>query len=120
VTAPPPYQARHLIADLHGCSFLADAEVIRSAMLAAAAAADATVIDCRLHSFGSGQGITAVLMLAESHMTIHTWPEHGYAAVDIFMCGGRHDLDLALSRIEQALGPERVVRRELMRDHAPA
>lgn len=49
--------------------------------------AGATVLNQQWHHFGDGFGITGVVMLAESHMSIHTWPEHGYAAVDIFMCG---------------------------------
>ena len=53
----------------------------------AAEAAGATVLNVRLHHFGPGQGVTGVAILAESHISIHTWPEKDYAAVDIFMCG---------------------------------
>jgi S-adenosylmethionine decarboxylase len=116
--AAPPYHARHLIADLHGCEGLDDLERVRSALWSAAAAAEATVVDDRFHSFGPGQGVTGVLILAESHMTIHTWPEHNYAAVDIFMCGLRHDLEAALAAIEKALRPEQVVSQILARDGA--
>ena len=49
--------------------------------------AGATVLNQQWHHFGEGYGITGVVMLAESHMSIHTWPEHGYAAIDVFMCG---------------------------------
>jgi S-adenosylmethionine decarboxylase len=49
--------------------------------------AGATVITERWHHFGSGHGYTGVVVLAESHISVHTWPEKGYAAVDIFMCG---------------------------------
>lgn len=118
-TGPHPYHARHLIADLHGCERLDDLELVRSALWAAAAAADATVMDDRLHSFGPGLGVTGVLILAESHMTIHTWPERAYAAVDIFMCGLRHDLEAALAAIEKALRPEQVVSQILARDGVP-
>lgn len=100
----PPYQGRHLIADLTGCARLDDAGFVEAALVAAAEAAGATVLEARLHSFGPGQGVTGVVLLAESHISIHTWPEHGYAAVDIFLCGRRHDLDAALGSIVAALG----------------
>jgi S-adenosylmethionine decarboxylase len=55
--------------------------------LAAASAAGATVLNSHFHHFGEQQGVTGVLLLMESHISIHTWPEHGYAAIDLFMCG---------------------------------
>ena len=98
-----PYDGRHLIADLNGCSGLTDESLIASALTEAAAAAGATVLEIRLHSFGPGQGVTGVALLAESHISIHTWPEHGYAALDIFLCGRRHDLDAALAVVSAKL-----------------
>ncbi|WP_419809566.1 adenosylmethionine decarboxylase [Sphingomonas sp.] len=89
----------HLIADLTGCTGLADVARVDTALRDAVAAADATLLDVRLHHFGEGQGVTGVALLAESHISIHTWPEHGYAAVDIFLCGSRHDLDAALASL---------------------
>jgi S-adenosylmethionine decarboxylase len=47
----------------------------------------ATVLEIKLHSFGENAGITGVAILAESHISIHTWPETGYVAIDVFMCG---------------------------------
>ena len=113
MTAPPiplaaePYDGRHLIADLHGClARLDDAPAIEMMLRAAATAAGATVIGMHLHHFGPGQGVTGVAILAESHMSIHTWPEHAYAAVDIFMCGRSNRIDAALEVISEALQPE--------------
>ena len=54
----------------------------------AAAAGGATLLSCHMHGFGGGNGVTGVALLAESHITVHTWPERGYAAFDVFMCGG--------------------------------
>jgi S-adenosylmethionine decarboxylase len=103
MTSPAPYEGRHLIADLQGCSGLADEMLVRSALATAAAAAGATLLDLRTHGFGPGQGVTGVALLAESHISIHTWPEHGYAAVDIFLCGDSHDLDAALAALSTRL-----------------
>jgi S-adenosylmethionine decarboxylase len=111
------YEGCHLIADLHGCSGLDDEELIRTALASAAAAAGATLLDLRLHAFGPGQGVTGVALLAESHMSIHSWPEHDYAAIDIFMCGRRNDLDAALRCIATALKAQRVSTTSLARGY---
>lgn len=97
----------HLIADLYGCSGLDDAALIEDTLRAAVLAIGATLIGLHLHPFGEGQGITGVAMLAESHMSIHSWPETGYAAIDIFVCGTGQDLDQGLAIIAQALQAER-------------
>lgn len=57
-------------------------------MRRAAAAGRAHVLASHMHAFGSGGGVTGVVLLAESHITVHTWPERDYAAFDVFMCGG--------------------------------
>ncbi|MBO9713721.1 adenosylmethionine decarboxylase [Sphingomonas sp.] len=98
------HQGHHLIADLEGCSHLADEGLIADCLARAAAAAAATLLEIRLHGFGPGQGVTGVALLAESHISIHTWPEHGSACVDIFLCSRAHDLDAALHMIVSALG----------------
>ena len=123
MTTAPPYDGQHLIADLHGCAGLDDAVRIERALRAAVVAADATLIDLRLHHFGPGQGVTGVAILAESHVSIHTWPEHGYAALDFFLCGARHDLDAALAAVVAELLPVRVDVQTLKRGYgalAPA
>lgn len=99
----PPYRGVHLIADLHDCSGLDDAALVEAALRAAADAARATLIDLRLHAFGPGQGITGVALLAESHISIHSWPEHRYAAIDIFVCGDRCDPEAALATLADML-----------------
>lgn len=101
----PPYDGRHLLADLHDCSApLDDPALIERSLRAAAEAARATLLDIRLHRFGEGQGVTGVALLAESHISIHSWPEHRYAALDFFLCGHRHDIDAALGVMVEALG----------------
>ena len=78
-----------LLADLHGVApvLLTDPQQIDALLRRAAEAAGARILHSHFHTFGPGQGVTGVLLLAESHLSIHTWPEHGFAAADIFMCG---------------------------------
>ena len=80
---------RHVLADFHGVAAagLSDAAALERQLLAAADAAGARVLSAHFHHFGEGAGVTGVVMLSESHISIHTWPEHGYAALDVFMCG---------------------------------
>lgn len=78
----------HLLVDLRGCdsSRLNNVDNIEQSMRAAALAANATVVSSQFHQFGP-HGVSGVLVLAESHLSVHTWPEHQYAAVDIYTCG---------------------------------
>lgn len=101
---PDPSTGLHLIADLEGASRLGDADWIEGALRDAATAANATVLDVRLHRFGPEQGVTGVALLAESHISIHTWPETGVAAIDVFVCGARADPRAALAVIAARLG----------------
>lgn len=78
---------RHVIIELWGCSdTINDTELVKSAMLDAVRAANATLLSIHVHTF-SPQGVTGVAVLSESHLSIHTWPEHGYVAADVFTCG---------------------------------
>jgi S-adenosylmethionine decarboxylase len=79
----------HLLADLHGvdADLLQDGIALESLLRRAADVAGARVLYSHFHSFGAGDGVTGVVLLAESHISIHTWPESGLAAADIFMCG---------------------------------
>ena len=77
----------HLIIDLWDGEHLDDAGVIEAALRSAVHTAGATLVHLHLHEFTAGGGVSGMAMLAESHISIHTWPERGYAAVDVFMCG---------------------------------
>ncbi len=83
-TVPP---GTHLLIDFWQAHELTDMAGIETAMRAAATACGATVLDVLLHAFGEGAGVTGVAILAESHISIHTWPELDYVALDVFMCG---------------------------------
>ena len=77
----------HLLVDLWGASNLCDPDHIDRALREAAEAAGATILHGHFHHFSPNGGVSGVLVLAESHISIHTWPERDFAAVDIFMCG---------------------------------
>ena len=102
-----PVAGRHLLADFSGCRNLHDGEAIEAALRASAAACGATLLSVHLHRFGEGAGITGVALLAESHISIHTWPETGFAALDIFVCG-QCDPHAAIPVLTSAFTPERI------------
>jgi S-adenosylmethionine decarboxylase proenzyme len=79
---------QHLLVEYHNCdcAVLNDRSIIEQLMKEAAVAAKAGIIDTVFHAF-SPQGISGVVVIEESHLSIHTWPEYGYAAVDFFTCG---------------------------------
>lgn len=112
------YAGDHLLVELWDASHLCDADLIERTLDAAARAAGATVLHAYYHPFGEGQGVSGVTVLAESHISIHTWPERGYAALDVFMCG---DCDPALTIpvIRRAFAPGRIETRLLKRGVAP-
>lgn len=78
---------KHIIIDFWGAKYLQDINVIEQALKTAAEIAGAVLLHIHLHKFSGEGGVTGVALLAESHISIHTWPEHDYAAFDIFMCG---------------------------------
>ena len=81
------FAGTHLLLDFWGASNLADPEAIDQALKAAAEAAGATILHSHFHHFSPNGGVSGVLVLAESHISIHTWPERDFASLDIFMCG---------------------------------
>jgi len=98
---------KHLLADLSGvgAELLRDSAALESLLRAAARAAGATILGSHFHRFGAGGGVTGVVLLAESHMSVHTWPESGFVAADIFMCG-KADPMIAIELLLAALEPE--------------
>ncbi len=100
---------KHLILELYGCASetLNHKEIIESVMVDAAVKAGAEVIHPYFHQF-SPHGISGMVIIAESHLSIHTWPEYGYAAVDVFVCGDNVDLDVAYDIIRKAFRAESV------------
>ena len=103
----------HLIVDLHGAKQLDDIEHIETTLRRCVEAARATLLHIHLHHF-QPSGVSGVAVLAESHISIHTWPEAGYAALDVFMCGSAEP-DKCIPVLREAFGAERVGVNELLR-----
>jgi len=106
-----PAHGVHLIAELDGCERMPDLVAMQALLTAAAAAGHARLLTVELHAFGGTGGIAGVALLAESHISVHTWPEYGYAAVDVFMCGPAADPEAALAVLVEGLAA-RTVRTE--------
>lgn len=94
----------HTLCDITGCppDRLNDDELVTFFACEAAEKAGATIIDVMVHKF-QPQGVTVLLLLAESHLSIHTWPELGQAAIDVYTCGDKADPDIAVCHLIQAL-----------------
>jgi len=107
---------RHIIADFTGCSFsiVNDVEVLKEELIRAAKTAGATVLGDAFHKF-EHHGVTGIVIVGESHLSIHTWPEYGYAAVDVFTCGDRVDPWKAYKLLKKVLKPKHVSVIELKR-----
>jgi len=102
------YAGMHLLIDLWEASRLNDPAHIDAALREAAEAAGATILHGHFHHFSPNGGVSGVLVLAESHISIHTWPERDFAAIDIFMCGAC-DPRRSLPVLQRAFGAGRVV-----------
>lgn len=86
------YAGTHLLIDLWGASNLDNQALIEEALLECIRVSGATLLHIHLHEFQENGGISGVAVLAESHISIHTWPERAYAAIDVFMCGAAEPL----------------------------
>ena len=102
------YAGSHLIIDLWDAERLDDRDHIEQALIDAVKAAGATLLHIHLHTFSEGGGVSGVAVLAESHISVHTWPEKGYAAFDVFMCGDAEPKN-ALKVFEKAFSPKRTI-----------
>jgi S-adenosylmethionine decarboxylase len=103
----------HLIVDLHGAARLDDIDHIEATLRRCVDAAKATLLHIHLHHF-QPSGVSGVAVLAESHISIHTWPEVGYAALDVFMCGSANP-DACIPVLREAFSAKRVGVNELLR-----
>jgi S-adenosylmethionine decarboxylase len=108
---------KHVIAELYGCNsgFLDDESYLETALIRAAKVSGATVLDSMFRRFHP-QGVTGVVLLAESHISIHTWPEKGYAAVDVFTCGAADPM-VAVDEVVNLLDAKYIPKRSIDRGH---
>lgn len=111
----PSALGRHIILELYGCppALLKAPEQSKKFLLEAAHRMEATVVNTQFHAF-SPFGVSGVVVIQESHLTIHTWPEHGYAAIDVFTCG-HLKLDAGISYLCEAFQSKNHWQRELAR-----
>ena len=98
------YAGDHTLIELWGAESLTDPAFIAASLRQAALAAGATIVHDQYHHVGEEQGVSGGAILAESHISIHTWPEREYAAIDIFMCGDCNPQDSVIV-IEQQFRP---------------
>jgi len=107
---------KHVLLDLQGCApaALSDVAALREIVCDAARAAGATILHVAFNEF-QPHGLSGVVVIAESHLTIHTWPEFGLAAVDIFTCGESLDGARAVRHLVASLAPRHHSLRELER-----
>lgn len=98
---------RHILAEFWGGNHLADPVLLENALKVAAMKAGATILGSFAHHFGEEQGVTSVIILSESHISIHTWPEHKYSAIDVFMCG-KADPRIAIEDLRRSIQPDDV------------
>ena len=112
------YAGIHLLIELwQGCHFT-DEKRIRSILIKMIDACGATMLNINLHAFSPNGGITGVAILKESHISIHTWPEYEYAAIDIFVCGTNNPR-LVLPVVEAEFQPGKIEVREIKRGPLP-
>ena len=107
------YAGIHLILDLYGASRLNDIVFIEEALKKCIKAAGATLLHIHLHPF-EPDGVSGVAVLAESHISVHTWPESGYAAFDVFMCGAAQP-EACIEIMREAFEPDNLVVTEHLR-----
>ena len=106
----------HVLLELYGCGYkeLNNVDGIKDTLLRATRLAGATIVDSSFRKF-QPYGVSGVVIIAESHITIHTWPEHGYAAVDVFTCGNEVMPQRAVEEIVSAFKPKQFTSRTLKR-----
>ncbi|USG60469.1 adenosylmethionine decarboxylase [Sneathiella marina] len=107
------FAGTHLIVDLWGAKGLNDPELIETTLRSCADIAGATVLHFHMHAF-EPDGLSGVLVLAESHISFHSWPERAFMALDIFMCG-QTDPHKAIPVLKNAFAPETMQLNELKR-----
>ena len=113
-TKQKKYSGVHLIVDFWYGKKIEDANELERILTGAAKAANNTVLDVAIHKF-EPQGITGILLLSESHIAFHAWPEFDYVAIDIYTCGEAASPEKALSFLKKELRPQKIKIKKLKR-----
>ena len=98
---------RHVILEMWGCQNLESVDTAERALREMVVALDVNLLDLRVYPF-SPVGVTGIAIVSESHLVIHTWPEYGYAAVDLFTCGAVRDPQDAVNVLRRLFKPDRI------------
>jgi len=99
---------RHVIVELWGCKNIDSLHAVEEAIRDAVAATNATLRDLQVFPWEPYNGVSGIAILSESHLSIHTWPELGYAAVDVFTCGEHTNPEAAIPVLRERFQPERM------------
>ncbi len=110
------YSGTHLLIDFWGASQLDDVSYMEQVLTRCVDACNASLLHIHVHQFLDSGGLSGVAVLAESHISVHTWPERDYAAFDVFMCGQAEPLN-ALAVLEAAFKPKTQAIKEILRGH---
>lgn len=110
----------HILCEFYDCDplSLGKSDIVEQVMLDAATLSGATIVNHCFHQF-SPYGVSGVVVISESHLAIHTWPEYGYAAVDLFTCGDSIDGWAAFECLKKGFGSQRVEQKEFFRGYLP-
>lgn len=110
------YLGTHLLCEYYECDSnqIDNIDIISDALISAANKCKVTILEKSFHKF-SPQGVSGVVVIAESHISIHTWPEHNYAAVDFFTCSEVCDTELIIEYLRNIFGSKRCESKKIMR-----
>jgi S-adenosylmethionine decarboxylase len=107
---------KHILLDFWGISKDLELDFVENALKKTANICGANILEIKLHSFGKNNGITGVVILEESHISIHTWPEMDFCAIDVFMCG-KCDATDAIAPLKEIFNPNKIKIKEYLRGH---
>jgi S-adenosylmethionine decarboxylase len=108
------YAGTHLLLELWGAENITSLEKVEKALIDSIKACGATLLEMKLHHFSPNQGISGIAIIKESHISVHTWPEFGYAAIDIFVCGEINPYK-AIPVLKKAFKPKKMQLMEVKR-----
>ncbi|MCF6202468.1 MAG: adenosylmethionine decarboxylase [Methylococcaceae bacterium] len=111
------YAGIHLLIDCWGASQLDNIKYMEDVLCRCVSASFATLLHLHCHQFSQSGGLSAVAVLAESHISVHTWPEKGFAAFDVFMCGAAQPMNI-VDVLKQAFQPTELKIKEVLRGYS--